>query len=161
MQMKLWIVKLIVLGAFLLGWSATQQHLSHAASCSGSSCDGLNPDSAGCSTGAYTSGTYKTLPDNSSRVETRVNTSCNAKWARVTNYSGAYRYAAGSVRYGCANYCYSRSVSSPGTIANNAAVYTSMIAYSTTPTRSCGKVETTGPISVPIALSDTYCTSAN
>jgi hypothetical protein len=159
--MRRWIVKLLVLGAFLLGWSATQQQLSHAASCSGSTCDGLNPDSAGCSTGAYTSGSQKFLPGNVGIVETRVNTSCNAKWARVTNYSGAYRYAAGSVRYGCMTYCYSRSVSSPGTIANNASVYTSMIAYSATPTRSCGKVETTGPIGVPIALSDTYCTGAN
>jgi hypothetical protein len=29
---------------------------------------------------------------------------------------------------------------------------------STIPTRSCGKVNTSGPISIPLSLSDTYCT---
>jgi len=64
-------------------------------------------------------------------------------------------------RYGCANYCYDQSISSPGTIANNSTVYTMMLAYVATPTRSCGIVSTSGPINIPISISSTNCTGAN
>ena len=92
--------------------------------------------------------------NNQSFVETRKSAACDAKWARTTNRSGGYRYAAASLRFGCSNYCYHHSVSSPGTIPNNTVVYTPMVAYAATPTRSCGIVSTSGPISIPISISN-------
>jgi hypothetical protein len=153
-------VKLLFVIVFAVGWAATQQAMTYAVGCSGSGCLGLNPDSMGCTTGAYTAGAQKFLPDGVSYVETRANTACDAKWARTTNRTNSYRYAGGSLRYGCMDYCYSRSVSSPSTIAPNAVVYTAMQPYVATPTRSCGKVETTA-VSVPFAISSTYCTGSN
>jgi hypothetical protein len=158
--MKKLLSRLVFMLAFAVGWFITQQTLTYAAGCSGSGCQGLNPDSMGCSTGAYTAGSYKILPDGKSKVETRANSTCDAKWARVTNLTTGYRYAGGSLRYGCSNYCYSQSVPTNGTIAPNLAVYTPMNAYIGTPTRSCGKVQTSN-FSVPIAISSTDCTSSN
>ena len=106
----------------------------------------------------------KILEDTYSFVETRVSDAendCDAKWARTNNRSNYYRYAAASLRYGGANYRYSKSVSSPGTIESGQSVYTSMLAYETMPTRSCGHVLQSGPISIPISLGDTYCTGVN
>lgn len=137
---------------------------AYAASCYGSSCENLNPNTMGCGADAVTSGARKYIGDggsNLSYVETRKSAACNAKWARTTNNSGGYRYAAATIRYGCANYCYTKNVRSPGTIANTLTVYTPMVAYTGTPTRSCGVVSTSGPIYVPISLSDTWCTGAN
>ena len=127
-------------------------------------CEGLNPSTLGCATGAVTSGSVKLLSDggaNQSFVETRKSTACDAKWARVTNKSGGSRYAAGSLRYGCNNYCNKQSVSSPGTISNNSVVFTPMHGLAATPTRSCGNVSLTGPLAIPISISNTWCTGAN
>jgi hypothetical protein len=136
----------------------------NAVGCKGPQCTGLNPQTMGCGADAQRSGSIKYLSDggtNLSFVETRKSVACDAKWARTSNYSGGYRYAAATIRYGCANYCYSQSTRSPGTIANSQTVYTPMVGYIATPTRSCGKVLTTGPISIPLSLSDTYCTGSN
>lgn len=132
-----------------------------AGSCKNVTCEGLNPNTMGCP--ATRSGSVKVLPDGLSFVETRKSgtADCDAKWARTTNKSGGSRYAAASLRYGCANYCYNQSVSSPGTISNGSVVYTPMHAYAATPTRSCGDVATSGPIPVPIGISSTFCTGAN
>lgn len=79
------------------------------------------------------------------------------------NKSGGNRFAAASLRYGCANYCYNQSISSPEKIASSSTVgvHTPMTAYSGTPTRSCGRVSMTGPIPTPIPVSDAECTGAN
>jgi hypothetical protein len=137
---------------------------AHAASCYGSTCENLDPNTMGCGTDAITSGARKYLTDggtNLSYAETRKSAACAAKWARTTNASGAYRYAAATIRYGCANYCYAKNVSSPASIANNAVVYTPMMNnYYNTPTRSCGALGTS-QIYVPLSLSDNWCTGAN
>lgn len=137
---------------FMLGvmipLTAKSQNVAMAAGCSGSGCTGLNPETMGCGTGAMT-GPTKTA--GGALIENRYNTTCDAEWERTTNQSGGNRYAAGSIRYGCANYCYAQSVSSPGAISNNQAVYTPMMgADSTTPAINCGAVGITGPIGVPV-----------
>lgn len=143
-----------------LGYRATPAY----ALCSGAGCNGLNPSTMGCGADAVTSGSVKILSDggaNQSFVETRKSSACDAKWARTTNKSGGARYAAASLRYGCSDYCYSRNVSSPGTISNNSQVFTPMQGYIATPTRSCGIVSTSGPIPTPITISSTRCTGVN
>jgi hypothetical protein len=111
---------------------------------------------------AVTSGSIKILPDGLSTVETRKSTSvnCDAKWARTYNWSGGSRYVAASLRYGCSNYCYNQSVTSPNTIPSGSQVYTPMHAYEATPTRSCGDVSISA-IPIPIGISSTWCTGAN
>ena len=127
-----------------------------AAGCSGSSCNGYNPNSMGCDGDAYTSFS-KSITNGT--VQNRVSSTCEAAWARTINQSGSYKYAAATIRYGGTNYVYSYSVRSSSAIANGAVVYTVMVApESTIPTRSCGKVNTSGPISIPLSLSETYCT---
>lgn len=135
--------------------------VSAAGLCKNVACEGLNPATMGCT--AVRAGNLKYLPDGISTVETRMSTSanCDSKWTRTYNYSGGSRYAAASLRYGCANYCYNQSVSSPGTIFSGNQVYTPMHAYAATPTRSCGNVSVSGPIAVPIGVSNTFCTGAN
>lgn len=136
---------------------------SAAGTCKNLTCEGKFASTMGCP--GYTSGNVKILLDGLSTVETRAsgNADCDAKWARTYNKSGSNRYAAASLRYGCSNYCYSQSISSPAPIAssNTVGVYTPMHAYYATPTRSCGRVETTGPISIPISLFNSLCTGAN
>lgn len=129
--------------------------------CNGQSCENLNPNSMGCT--GYTAGTVKYLPDGYSYTETRYASSsdCDAKWGRTKNNSGYNRYAAATIRYGCANYCYSKYVASPAAIASGEVVYTVMLALASTPTRTCGDISPTGPLSVPDSLSDTFCTGAN
>lgn len=132
-----------------------------AGSCKNVTCEGLNPATMGCP--ASRSGSLKYLPDGLSTVETRKSgtADCDAKWARTFNKSGGNRYAAASIRFGCANYCYNQSVSSPGAFATGLSVYTPMTAYEGTPTRSCGSVAPSGPIGIPLGISDTFCTGAN
>lgn len=80
-----------------LGYRATPAY----ALCSGSGCNGLNPNTMGCGADAVTSGSVKILSDggaNQSFVETRKSSACDAKWARATNKSGGARYAAASLR---------------------------------------------------------------
>jgi hypothetical protein len=123
---------------------------AQAASCYGSTCTGLNPETMGCGFGAFTvddetySGAY---------VEKRVSGTpyCNAAWERTKNISGSSKYAAGSARYGCGSFCYSQNVSSPSPISNGSRVYTPMVGPNNTMSiRCCGRVSSYGPISVPV-----------
>ena len=162
--MKHRIARVLFALTFVFTWLGFHSTPAYAASCLNVTCEGLNPSTMGCATGAVTSGSVKILSDggnNQSYVETRKSSACDAKWARTTNKSGAYRYAAASLRYGCTNYCYSQSVRSPGTIANLATVYTPMHAYAATPTRSCGAVSVSSPINIPLSISSSSCTGAN
>lgn len=155
------IIRILLVLTLLFTWLGLGSNPAHAAgSCKNVTCEDLNPYTMGCP--ASRSGSLKYLPDGYSFVETRVSgtSDCDAKWARTTNMSGGYRYAAATLRYGCSNYCYTKNVSSPGTIASGQVVYTPMHAYAATPTRSCGVVSTSY-IYVPISLSDTFCTGAN
>lgn len=162
--MKHRIVRILLALTLFFIWLGFHSTPTFAASCYNVTCEGLNPNTMGCGADAQTSGSRKYVSDggtNQSFVETRKSNACDAKWTRTTNKSGGYRYAAGSLRYGCANYCYDQSISSPGTISNNSTVYTMMHAYVATPTRSCGVVSTSGPINIPISISSTNCTGAN
>jgi hypothetical protein len=126
--------------------------------CTGHGCDGLNPETMGCGSDA-TTGTWKDLGNG--RAEHRLSSACDAKWERTRLTSGTSKYAAGSLRYGCANYCYDRSVRSPAKIAVGAQVYTPMQGDDSIPTRACGRLSDTGPISIPVPVSDTYCSGVN
>lgn len=162
--MKFRIIRILIGLTLVFAWMGFHSTKAYAASCFNVTCEGLNPSTMGCSTGATTSGSVKILSDggnNQSFVETRQSSACDAKWARTTNKSGGYRYAAASLRYGCTDYCYNQSVSSPGTIANLSTVYTPMHAYVATPTRSCGSVSVSGPIGIPLAIYSGSCTGAN
>jgi hypothetical protein len=160
---------ILVLVFVLLGLYPNSVEAHHGGShCKGTSCNGLNPSTMGCS--ATTAGTVKVLLDGVSTVETRVSANgtldsqCNAKWARVRNLSTEPKYLAGSLRYGCSNYCYAQSVSSPGKVTNispNNQVFTPMQGLAATPTRSCGATSTSSQIAVPIGISSTSCTTAN
>ena len=161
--MKFRIVRMLLALTFVFTWLGYRSTTAYAL-CFNTSCEGLNPATLGCGADGVTSGSVKVLSDggnNQSFVETRKSNACDAKWARTTNKSGGNRYAAGSLRYGCTNYCNNQSISSPGTIANNTTVYTMMHAYVATPTRSCGVVSVSGPIGIPISISSTRCTGAN
>ena len=123
-----------------------------AASCYGSSCHGYNPASMGCGSDARTVW-QKTV--HSARIQDRNSPICNAEWERTKNISGGYRYAAGSIKYGCSNYCYHFSVSSPDRIKHGRVVYTHMVGpASTTPTKPCGRVSMYGQIGTPLTY---YC----
>jgi hypothetical protein len=136
---------------------------SAAGNCKNVTCEDKFASTMACP--GYTSGSVKVLSDGLSTVETRASSAanCDAKWARTYNKSGGNRYAAASLRYGCADYCSNKSISSPQPIASSSTVgvFTAMHAYVATPTRSCGRVSLTGPISVPIGISSTSCTGAN
>jgi hypothetical protein len=161
-KMLFFILVFTLLGIYQLPAQAS----SHT--CKGVTCEGKNPSTMGCS--ATTSGTVKVLLDGVSIVETRksvngsLSTQCDAKWARTTNLTTVYRYLGASLRYGCANYCYAQSVSSPGKVTNVAPsnqVFTPMHAYAATSTRSCGATSTGSQILVPIGISSTSCTGVN
>lgn len=154
---------LLILTIFFTWLGVRSASVFAAGGCNGPTCEGKFASTMGCP--AYTSGPVKVLSDSKSTVETRVSgpSDCDAKWARTYNKSGGNRCAAASLRYGCANYCYNQSISSPEKIASSSTVgvHTPMTAYSGTPTRSCGRVSTTGPIPTPIPVSDAECTGAN
>jgi hypothetical protein len=64
------------------------------AGCSGSSCEGYDPNSKGCGSDAYTVAS-KYLYSGSTQVglvELRYSPSCNANWARVSRYQGSVSY---------------------------------------------------------------------
>jgi len=126
-----------------------------AVGCTGSNCTGLNPETMGCGADALT-GPTKTI--SGGKAENRYSVACNAEWERTRNQSGIYKYAAGSIRYGCANYCYAQRVRSPAKIASGYNVYTAMKGPdSTTYTRSCGRLSDYGPISIPVPVNESYC----
>jgi hypothetical protein len=164
--MKARIVRTLLVLTLVFTWLGFHARPAYAVGCHGSGCTGLNPSTMGCGTDAVRSGSRKILNDggnNQSYVETRKSAACDAKWARAYNISGGNRYAAASIRYGCANYCYNQSVSTSGLIASSATVgiYTPMVGLVPTPTRSCGRVSTSGPIAIPLAVSDGQCTGVN
>jgi hypothetical protein len=139
---------IIVLGTLI---PSTPPHV-FAASCYGSTCKGLNPQTMGCGADAKTG---PAIAINGGRAENRYSQTCNAEWERTINQSGVNKYAAGSIRYGCANFCLSYNVSSPGKIAYGQNVYTPMVGPDTTiDTRSCGKTSDTGPIAVPLPINN-------
>jgi hypothetical protein len=119
-----------------------------AAGCHGSGCHGLNPETLGCGADARTG---PSLVSSGAKVENRYSLVCDAEWERTTNQSGGSRHAAGSIRWGCQNYCLHWSVRTTVPIANGQRVYTAMLGPdATVPAISCGKVSTSGPISVPV-----------
>lgn len=124
-----------------------------AVGCTGHECDGYNPQTMGCGSDA-TTGTSKDLVIGV--AEHRISDACDAKWERTRLTTGT-RYAAGSIRFGCGNYCYAHSVSSQAKISSGEQVYTPMEGDQNIPTRACGKLLVDGPISVPIPVSDAYC----
>ena len=69
-------VLVLLVGAILL-----PAQPSMAASCSGSSCSGLNPQTAGCSTGAVVK---KEFSSDSLTLQIRYSSTCRAWWARAT-----------------------------------------------------------------------------
>lgn len=154
---------LLVLTLMFTWFGFRSSPASAAGSCKNVTCEDKFASTMGCP--GYTSGSVKILYDGLSTVETRASSTanCDAKWARTYNKSGGNRYAAASLRYGCTNYCYNKSISSPGPIASSSTVgvYTPMHKYVATPTRSCGSVSVTGPIGVPIGISSASCTGAN
>lgn len=122
--------------------------VARAASCYGSTCTGLNPQTMGCGADARLGPAHI---EDDFRAENRYSVACNAEWERTINTSGGSRYAAGSIRYGCANFCYSWSVTSPAKIANGSQVYTPMIGPDNIiDTKSCGLVSILGPIGIPV-----------
>lgn len=154
---------LLALTLIFTGLSIKSAPASAAGSCKNTTCEDKFASAMGCP--AYTAGNVKVLSDGKSTVETRASgtADCDAKWARTYNKSGGNRYAAASLRYGCSDYCYDKSISSPEPIASSSTVgvFTPMHAYAATPTRSCGRVSLSGPIAVPIGVSTTSCTGAN
>lgn len=145
---KWWNV-LVLLVILMVALSPGSTVPTFAANCYGSTCTGYYAPGMGCSTTSssghnFGAGVY---------VEHRYSGNCNAEWERTTNLSGVNRYAAGSERYGCANYCYAQSVSSPAAIANGELVYTRMVGPAgATPTLSCGALSTSH-ISTPVTTS--------
>jgi hypothetical protein len=157
-------VRILLILSLVFAWLGFRSSPVFAAgNCKNTTCEDLFASSMGCP--GYTAGAVKILSDGLSTVETRASSAanCDAKWARTYNMSGGSRYAAASLRYGCTNFCYSKNISSSSPIASSSTVgvLTRMHAFVSTPTRSCGKVSTTGPIAVPIAISSLACTNVN
>lgn len=137
----------------LIAWIVSPYSNVSAASCYAETCTGYNPETMGCSADATSTGS-KT--QSGAFIEERLSNTCNAAWERTKNVSGSSKYAAGSEKYGCANYCYSQNVSTTGKIATGSLVYTPMKGPArTTPTLPCGRVSDS-VISVPIP-NGIYC----
>lgn len=152
-------IVLMCLSLFLIGlWlPLPAANVTAAPLCTGHGCDGLNPETMGCGADAQP-GTWKNLGNG--KAEHRYSSACDAKWERTINQSGINQYVAGSLRYGCSNYCYDRSVRSPAKIANGERVYTPMQGDTSIPSRACGRVVDSGPISIPVPVYDSYCSGA-
>ena len=108
------IIVLLMLVSILFSFFGIKTTL--AASCYGESCEGLNPNTMGCS--AITSA-YKYVDNNAGYVEIRESSDCNAKWARTTNKYNGYLYIASTLYYGGSNYDYAKHVYSPATVPQN------------------------------------------
>lgn len=130
----------------------------HAGNCYREECEGLNPETMGCSgyTGLVVYVAYGGV------VETRKSGDCETKWARTKNRSGLNRFAGATVRYGGDKYIYHYSVSSPAPISHNDTVYTAMTAPFGKVVVSCGLLNPYSPVGIPISLNiDVWCTKAN
>ena len=156
-------IRILLVLTLIFIWLGTKStSVLAAGDCNGTSCNGLDPAAKHCP--AVTSGAIKILPDGASTAETRVSSSsdCNAKWARVYNKSGVYAWAAADLKCGT-NFPSCRFVASPAKIASSSTIgiYTTMQAFASTPTRSCGNVRSDpGPIT-SISLSTNWCTGTN
>lgn len=145
---------LIVFGTII----PSPTHEASAASCYGAGCKGYNPETMGCGADARTMLWVAIV---GGRAENRASVTCNAEWEQTKNESGASKYAAGSIRYGCADFCLSYNISSPAKIGNGQTVYTAMVGPdSQIDTRSCGKLSNTGPIGTPLPINNN-CTGVH
>ncbi len=154
---KVWLVFVCTVIITVSAWLPVPLRSAFAShTCYGSSCNGLNPNSLGCGADAQT-GPSKTV--GGARVQNRYSVHCNSTWERTINISSQSQYAAGSIRFGCSNYCLHYSVSSPGPIAPTQQVYTAMSGPDSLQDElSCGRVALSGPIPVPV-IGSTYCTT--
>ena len=105
-------ISVLVMGilAFLL---LSTVFVVRAATCSGTGCDGLNPNTTGCDATAQN---VHSTTSNGARIELRRSSECSTYWARTTNVSGVSKYANATLKY----YYFTAS---PATIANNQLVY--------------------------------------
>jgi len=71
----------LAVGAVLFAGSPAQ-----AASCSGVGCNGLNPDSTGCSVSSASTALTVNAGYGDWNLELRKSAGCNTYWARVRNY---------------------------------------------------------------------------
>lgn len=90
----------------------TLSAIGTASACYGSTCNNLDPVTAGCNSTGYTvgsnyvgSGTYQVRNDN------RYSTACAANWGRVTSTSGVSRYIKSYVYNGSNGSMYPRGFS--------------------------------------------------
>ena len=120
---------------------------SALAACSGTGCNGLFPDTSGCSTSGTQSILAQILPA-SSRVDLRYSGGCKTVWARTTNADyGRSMYLNATLK----TYY---TISSPGAVAVNQTVFTQQRYVPSLPTsiKACGKASLsyiTGPVTTP------------
>lgn len=144
---------LFIFGLILL----TSYTLVFSSNCVGEGCEGYDPNTMGCT---VDSSSEKEI--SGGVIQARRSTVCDAKWARTVNRSGVDRYAAASIWYGCADYCYNRSVSSPYLIEHQQTVYTAMTTPRNKPVKTCGRVEVYGPIQIPVWKNNSsWCDTVN
>ncbi len=108
-----------------------QFSLVYAATCSGTACNGLSPNSTGCDQSAVP---VSATTSNGAYIELRKSTECSTYWARTKNVSGSSKYTNATLKY----YYYTAS---PAPIANGLAVYSPQ-RYSTSSSgmAACGMV---------------------
>lgn len=120
---------------------------SALAACSGTGCNGLFPDTSGCSTSGSQSILAQVLPA-SGQVDLRYSGGCKTVWARTMN-----------VDYGRSMYLNATlkkyyTVSSPGAVVVGQVVFTQQRYIPSNPTsiKACGKASLsyiTGPVTTP------------
>jgi hypothetical protein len=72
----------LVAGSVLLGVAP-----AHAVSCSGDACSGVDPQSSGCASGAYTA---TSTSFSGGLLEVRYSPTCKTNWSRLTLYSPGF-----------------------------------------------------------------------
>ncbi|MCC7119150.1 MAG: DUF2690 domain-containing protein [Anaerolineales bacterium] len=122
---------------------------SAIAACSGTGCNGLFPDSSGCSTNGTQSIIAQVLPA-SAQVDLRYSGGCKTVWARTTNVDYPY----GRSFYLNATLKGYYTISSPGVLAPGQVVFTQQRYVPSLPTsiKACGRIGTshiTGPLTTP------------
>jgi hypothetical protein len=164
--MKYRYVRILIALTLVFTWLGFHSNPVQAAGCSGSTCQGKDPGTMGCS--ASTAGTVAGIYDNYGvllgTAETRVSdtTSCNAKWARVYNTSGISQWVAADLYCGTPKVnCQFRASGAKIASSSTVGIYTPMQEYASTSTKSCGVIRVSpGPItSVPMGTNN--CTSNN
>ena len=151
------ITMIIAISFALIGTTPT-----FAASCYGTSCEGLNPNTMGCS--AIQSGAGAYIDNYAGFVETRLSYNCFAEWARTTNTYTGNMYLAASYCYGGAYYNnYFKNERTPAAVSNGEVVYTPMHGQHVN-NLSCGRSTSWGPLSLPVTLNpmnSIFCTGTN